>query len=120
MNNTIMVSTTTTEANEIVLIPNTPIKTVTNLATYRLIIACNTPDATANYPVAIQVGENNVPLLCKYGNQILANQLNKRVVYCVGYGNENEGYVNGQFVLFNIKCLNGRGTETPVTKGGTK
>ena len=110
--NTIVVSTTTTGTNEIVLVPNTPIKNVANLGMYRLIIAFNTPDATANYPVAIQVGENNIPLLCKYGNQVLANQLNKRVPYVVGYGNQNSDYVNGQFIIFNTKCLNARGTET--------
>lgn len=118
MNNTIIVSNTTAGTDEIVLIPNQEIKNLSNLGNYRLIIACNTPEATANYPVAIQVGENNIPLLCKYGNQILANQLNRRVVYCIGYGNENEGYINGQFMLFNIRCLNSRGIETVA--GGAK
>lgn len=118
MNNTIIVSSTETGTNEIVLIPNIPIKTLTNLATYRLIIACNTPDATANYPVSIQVGTNNIPVLCKYGNQVLANQLNKRTPYCIGYGNQNVGYTNGQFAIFNTKCLNARGTES--TTGGAK
>ena len=119
MNNTIIVSNIETGTNEIVLIPNRAIKTVTNLATYKLIIACNTPEATANYPVAIQVGENNIPLLCKYGNQVLANQLNRRIPYCVGYGNQNAGYTNGQFVIFNTRCLNARGTEstTQTTMG---
>ena len=115
MNNTIVVSNVETEINQIILIPNRPIKTVTNLATYKLIIACNTPEATANYPVAIQVGENNVPLLCKYGNQVLANQLNRRIPYCVGYGNQNAGYTNGQFAIFNTRCLNARGTESVTT-----
>lgn len=110
--NTIVVSNVTTGTNEIVLVPNTPIKNVINLSTYKLIIACSTPEATANYPVAIQVGENNVPLLCKYGNQVLANQLNRRTVYCIGYGSENSGYTNGQFSVFNTRCLNARGTET--------
>ena len=112
MNNTIIVSNVETETNEIILIPNRPIKTLFNLANYKLIIACNTPEATANYPVAIQVGENNIPLLCKYGNQVLANQLNRRIPYCIGYGNQNEDYTNGQFILFNIRCLNSRGSET--------
>lgn len=112
MNNTIVVSNVQTGTNEIILIPNRPIKTVNNLATYRLVIACNTPEATSNYPVAIQVGENNIPLLCKYGNQVLANQLNRRTVYCIGYGNQNEGYTNGQFSVFNTRCLNERGTES--------
>ena len=110
--NTIMVSNVETGTNQIVLIPNREIKTLTNLATYKLIIACNTPEATANYPVAIQVGENNIPVICKYGNQVLANQLNKRVPYIIGYGNENIAYTNGQFVIFNTRCLNARGTQT--------
>lgn len=110
--NTIIVSNVETGTNQIILIPNMEIKTLTNLATYKLIIACNTPEATANYPVAIQVGTNNIPVLCKYGNQVLANQLNKRVPYCIGYGNENTGYVNGQFSIFNTRCLNARGTLT--------
>ena len=65
-NNTIICSNLTTGTNEVVLIPNQTIKTVTNLGNYRLILACNIPEATANYPVAIQVGENNIPVLC-YG-----------------------------------------------------
>ena len=69
------------------------------------------PEATSNFPVEIQVGENNIPLLCRYGNQVLANQLNRRVNYSIGYGNENEGYTNGQFTIQNTKCLNPRGTE---------
>ena len=118
MNNTIIVSNIETGTNEIVLIPNRAIKTVTNLATYKLIIACNTPEATANYPVAIQVGENNIPLLCKYGNQVLANQLNRRIPYCVSYGSQNVGYTNGQFVIFNTRCLNARGTESTAQVTG--
>lgn len=116
--NTIIVSNVETGTNQIVLIPNMEIKTLTNLATYKLIIACNTPEATANYPVAIQVGENNIPVLCKYGNQVLANQLNKRVPYCIGYGNENVGYTNGQLVIFNTRCLNARGTLTATQTTG--
>jgi len=116
MNNTIICSNLTTGTDNVVLIPNREIKNVTNLGNYRLIIACNIPDATANYPVAIQVGENNIPLLCKYGNQVLANQLNRRVPYCVGYGNQNAGYTNGQFVIFNTRCLNVRGTESTTTQ----
>ena len=119
MNNTIIVSNVTTGTNEIVLVPNQAIKTVSNLATYRLIIACNTPEATANYPVAIQVGENNIPLLCKYGNQVLANQLNRRTPYIIGYGNQNTGYTNGQFSIFNTRCLNARGTVTTETTQST-
>ena len=109
--NTIICSNLTTGTDSVTLIPNQEIKNVYNLGNYRLILACNIPEATANYPVSIQVGENDIPLLCRYGNQVLANQLNRRVNYSVGYGNENVGYVNGQFTIQNTKCLNPRGTE---------
>ena len=117
MNNTIICSNVTTGTNDVVLIPNTPIKTLTNTCNYRLILACNIPDATANYPVFIQVGENNIPVLCKYGNEILANQLNRRINYPIGYGNENSNYTNGQFVITSCCNLNKRGTESAVTGG---
>ena len=109
--NTIICSNLTTGTDSVTLIPNQEIQNVFNLGKYRLILACNIPEATANYPVSIQVGENDIPLLCRYGNQVLANQLNRRVNYSVGYGNENEGYTNGQFTIQNTKCLNPRGTE---------
>ena len=111
MNTTIICSNLTTGTDSVTLIPNQEIKNVFNLGNYRLILACNIPEATANYPVSIQVGENDIPLLCRYGNQVLANQLNRRVNYSVGYGYENEGYTNGQFTIQNTKCLNPRGTE---------
>ena len=110
--NTIICSNLTTGTDQVVLIPNQTIKTLVNTANYRLVIACNIPEATANYPVYIQVGNTNVPVLCKYGNEVLANQLNRRVNYPIGYGNQNEGYTNGQFVILSCNCLNARGTET--------
>lgn len=110
--NMIICSNLNTDTNQVVLIPNTPIKNLTNLGEYRLILATNIPEATANYPVAIQVGENNIPVLCKYGNTILANMLNRRVNYPLLYGNQNAGYTNGQFVIPSCACLNKRGTET--------
>lgn len=110
--NTIIVSNVTTGTNEVVLVPNQAIRNLTNAGNYRLIIACNVPDATANYPVSIQVGANNIPVLCKYGNQLLANQLNKRVNYPLGYGNQNSNYTNGQFVILSCCNINARGTES--------
>ena len=111
-NDTIICSSLTTGTNEVVLIPNRAIKTLINTGNYRLIIACNITEPTGNFPVSIQVGENNIPVLCKYGNQVLANQLNRRVNYPIGYGNQNAGYTNGQFVIQSCSCLNSRGTET--------
>lgn len=112
MNNTIVCSNLTTGTNNVVLIPNRTIKNVTNTTTYRLVIACNIPEATANYPVFIQVGETNIPVLCKYGNEVLANQVNRRVNYPIGFGNENTNYTDGQFVILSCCGLNKRGTIT--------
>ena len=110
--NTIICSTCTVGINQVILVPNTPIKTLVNAGNYRLIIACNINTPASNYPLAIQVGDNNIPVLCKYGNELLANQVNKRVNYPIGYGNENTNYTNGQFVILNCNCLNPRGTES--------
>lgn len=110
MNNTIICSNLTMGTEQVILIPNNEIKTVVNLGNYRLVIACNIPEATANYPVFIQVGSNNIPVLCKYGNVVLANQLNRRTNYPIGYGNENTDYTNGQFVIQSCCGLNKRGT----------
>ena len=112
MCNTIICSNLTMGTNQVILIPNQAIKNLTNTGNYRLIIACNIPDATANYPVFIQVGTNNIPVLCKYGNEILANQLNKRVNYPIGYGSDNSNYTNGQFVILSCCGLNKRGVES--------
>lgn len=109
-NDTIICSSLTTGTDNVVLIPNRTIKNLVNTGNYRLIIACNIPEPTANNPVFIQIGENNIPLLCKYGNELLANQLNKRVNYPLGYGNQNTNYTNGQFVITSCNCINPRGT----------
>ena len=114
-NDTIVCSNLTTGTDNVVLIPNREIKNLINTGNYRLVIACNIPEPTANYPVFIQVGTNNIPVLCKYGNELLANQFNKRVNYPIGYGNNNSNYANGQFVITSCCNLNPRGTESAVT-----
>ena len=107
--NTIICSNLTTGTDNVVLIPNQTIKNLSNTTIYRLVIACNIPDATANYPVFIQVGDINVPVLCKYGNEVYANQLNRRVNYPIGFGNENSNYTDGQFVILSCCGINKRG-----------
>ena len=111
---TICCSNVTTTDTGVVLIPNQSVKNLINTENYRLIIACNV-EATANLPLYIQTAIGNIPVLCKYGNQLLANQVNKRVNYPIGYGNENPNYTEGQFVILSCSCLNGRGTETSAT-----
>lgn len=114
--NTIQVSSATTTSTGVVLIPNRTI-TQTNLedlGKYDLIIACGVK-ATASLPVYIQTSAGNIPVLCKFGNQVYSNQLRKRYRYCIGYGNENTTYTLGQFVIFNSLDCACPTTNTTVT-----
>ena len=110
--NTIYVSNATTSDDMVVLIPNRAIKTLENVGCYRLVICCNAT-ATSNLPVFIQVNGVNIPVLCKAGNTVYANQLQKRVNYGIMYGNQNAGYVNGQFVVQDRICP--RSSQIPAT-----
>ena len=111
---TIICSQTETTDTGVILIPNTSI-TPTNLSEYRLIIACNVNTPTANEQLFIQTTAGNCPVLCKYGNELLANQVNKRVPYPLLYGNQNSSYTLGQFVIASCACLNTRGVVTTTT-----
>lgn len=111
MNNTIICSACEIIDNYVVLIPNRSVRVLSNTGDYRLIIACNINTPASNLPLAIQVDGESIPVLCKYGNELLANQVNKRVNYPLGYGNINPNYDNGQFVILSCNCLNPRGTE---------
>ena len=110
--NTIKISSAITGDDSVVLVPNRAIKTLENTGCYRLIICCNAT-ATANLPVFIQVNGVNIPVLCKAGNTVYSSQLNKRVNYGIMYGNENTGYVNGQFVIQDRICP--RASTIPAT-----
>ena len=112
MCNTIYVSNATTTATTVVLIPNREIKTLENCGCYRLIICCNAT-ATANLPVFIQVNGESIPILCKAGNTMYANQLQKRRNYGIMYGNQNENYTLGQFVVQDKVCP--KATTLPTT-----
>ena len=102
-NNTMYISSVTTNTTNVILIPNREVKTLTNTGNYKLIIACNV-EATANLPVLIQTDVGNIPVLCKYGNTLYANQLRKRTMYRIGYGNGNTEYTDGQFVIQSNVC----------------
>ena len=109
--NTIYVSNVIMGDDSVTLVPNREIKTLENAGCYRLIICCNAT-ATSNLPVFIQVNGVNIPVLCKAGNTMYANQLQKRVNYSIMYGNQNAGYINGQFVVQNKVCP--RSTSIPI------
>ena len=108
--NTIYVSNAETTQTTVVLIPNREIKTLENAGCYRLIICCNAT-ATTNLPVFIEVNGVSIPVLCHAGNTMYANQLQKRRSYAIMYGNENENYINGQFVVQGNVCP--RASEIP-------
>lgn len=101
--NTIYCSNVINGDDSITLVPNRAIKTLENTGCYRLVICCNAT-ATANLPVNIQVNGVNIPVLCKAGNIVYSSQLQKRRNYGIMYGNENSGYVNGQFVIQDRIC----------------
>jgi len=115
MNNTICISSADTTGTGVILIPNREIKTLTNANCYKLIIACNV-EATSNLPIYIQTSLGNVPCLCKFSNTLYANQLNKRTMYRVGYGNENDNYTLGQFTIQSNVCPRGTIVETTTKK----
>lgn len=100
---TMYCSTVDTTADEVILIPNRTVKNLVNTETYGLVI-CSNAAASANLPVFIQTNIGNIPVLCKAGNTMYANQLNTRVRYPIMYGNGNENYDNGQFVI--TTCVN--------------
>ena len=110
--NTIYCSNATTTQTTVVLIPNRAIKTLDNCGSYRLVI-CSNATATSNLPVFIQVNGESIPVLCKAGNTMYANQLQKRVNYSIMYGNDNANYTNGQFVVQDRVCP--KSTTIPAT-----
>lgn len=120
----VICSKSVTTDTGVVLIPNTPI-TPTNLSEYRFIIACNINTPTANNQLFIQTTAGNVPVLCKYGNELYANQVDKRVNYPLIYGNQNSSYTLGQFVIPSCNCINPRAVTTttevnPSVSSGTR
>ena len=105
-NKTICISSVVNTDTGVVLVPNREVKNLVNVNCYNLIIACNV-EATTNLPVYIQTIFGNIPVICKFGNTVYANQLNKRTMYRIGYGNENENYTEGQFVIHSNICPRG-------------
>ena len=103
--NTTYISSVQMTTTNVVLIPNREVKNVVNCGSYKMIICCNV-EATSNLPVLIQTSLGDIPVLCKAGNEMYANQLQKRRCYAVMYGNQNTNYDEGQFVVQN--CVSPR------------
>ena len=116
MNNTMCISSVNTTTTEVVLIPNREVKTLTNTTCYNLIIACNV-EATENLPVFIQTALGDIPVLCRFSNTLYANQLQKRTMYRVGYGDANDNYTLGQFTMQSNVCPRSAIVEAGGAKG---
>ena len=103
--NDILITSIVQSTTSIVLVPARTITAtnLTNTGNYRLRLACGLK-ATSALPVFLQVGSNNIPILCKYGNNVYSNQIKTRKYYNIGYGNGNTSYTNGQFIIFNCIC----------------
>lgn len=111
--NTMYISNVTTTDTGVILVPNQEVKTLTNATCYKLIIACNV-EATANLPVFIQTTLGNIPVLCRFANTLYANQLRKRTMYRIGYGNANDNYDLGQFTIQSNVCPKSETVTTTV------
>ena len=103
MNNTMYCSSVVTTDTEVILVPNREVRNLTNAGCYGLVICCGAA-AAANLPVFIRTVVGDIPVLCKAGNTMYANQLNTRIRYPIMYGNQNENYINGQFVITSRVC----------------
>ena len=114
--NTVFCSNVTMGDTDVVLVPNRAIKTLENCGCYRLVICCSAT-ATANLPVFIQVNGVNIPVLCKAGNTMYANQLEKRKNYSIMYGNDNANYTAGQFVVQDKVCPKASTVPAAATTG---
>ena len=114
-NSTMYISSVETTGTGVILIPNREVKVLTNATCYRMIIACNV-EATSNLPVFIQTALGNVPVLCRYSNTLYANQLQKRMMYRIGYGDANTNYTIGQFTMQSNVCPKSAIVETTKSK----
>ena len=113
-NNTIYVSNVEILDDMVVLIPNRDIRVLINCGCYGLVICCGAT-AASNLPVAIRFGEEDIPVLCKAGNTMYANQLKKRMRYPSMFGNQNENYENGQFVVLSKVSPRGIAATEPTS-----
>lgn len=111
-NLTIYCSSIVTTTDGIILVPNRAIKNLINAGSYGLVI-CRNVNAETNLPVFIRTIAADIPVLCKAGNTMYANQLNTRVRYPIMFGNQNDNYENGQFVITSRVNPRGVITDTP-------
>ena len=91
---------------DILLKPNRKVKreNLGDRCKYSLVIGCGLK-VSKNLPLFVETDDGNVPLLDKFGDIVYANQLSTRKRYVLGYGNNNNSYNVGQFIVYNNLCL---------------
>ena len=101
---------------DILLKPNRKVKreNLGDRCKYFLTIGCGLR-VSKNLPLFIETDDGNIPLLDKFGDIVYANQLSTRKRYCIGYGNNNNSYNVGQFIVYNNLCL-----ASPSSQNNTK
>lgn len=107
MCNTILISKIFNDGDVIELFPNRIIKNenLGDLCKYNLIIGCGL-QCEESLPVVLITENAKIPILNKFGNEVYYNQIKRnRYAFCLGYGDNNTLYPDGQFVIFNNLCL---------------
>lgn len=61
-----------------------------NLCVYDLVLCQNKPVGAEDLPVKIKDGGVIIPCLCRSGNILHANMINKRIKYTFVYGNDSD------------------------------
>lgn len=117
---TILITGLTDNGTNIILIPNRAIIN-TNLANgemYNLRLACGMRGlASSTLPILIQTSSANIPLLDRFGNTVLPNQLFTRRNYKVGFGRGNTTvYGSGQLVMQCNLCIGCTATTSNTSK----
>ena len=103
---TIFITKYTSTTCSVDLVPSRAVK-LENLGDrckYFLIIGCGLKTSKSAM-IRITTDKGEVPLLDKFGNNVYSNQLSTRKRYVVGYGNNNQEYDKGQFILYENLCL---------------
>lgn len=70
-----------------------PTITLTNLKEYCLIICQSIPSNAGTLPVVISSGGTTIPVLCRKGNTLRADQIRSRRRYKIVYGNDSEHFL---------------------------
>lgn len=86
------IAITGTAPNQVLTI-TIPTTTLTNLKDYCLITCQSIPSGVGTLPVVISNGTATIPVLCRKGNTLRADQIRSRRKYKVTYGNDTSHFL---------------------------